>query len=158
MQFMTGTVNDLNVNESLLTLAKLFEISEQIFTYGNKSKMWFVSPRWMTAVNKIAIDYIQFIQADMDKTMGLDIMKLVTPHGTLNMVQHPLFTEGYLDLSMALDIEEIAYRPLQGRDTKLHTNIQNNDEDGRRDQYLTEAGLEFKQPKKHAIVKLNLGV
>lgn len=155
LQFLKGTTNDINVNESLLTLDKLFEIAEQIFTYGNQSKLWLVSPRWMTAVAKIAADYIQMDSSE--KTLGLEITKLRTPHGTLNMIQHPLFNTGYFDLSLALDIEEITYRPLQGRDTKLQTQIQANDEDGRRDQYITEAGLEFKQPKKHALIKMNIG-
>jgi hypothetical protein len=43
---------------------------------------------------------------------------------------------------------------LKGRDTKLMTNIQNNDEDGRRDMYQTECGLEIKLPKTHGIIKL----
>lgn len=156
LQFLKGTTNDLNVNESALTLAKLFEIAEQIFTYGNQTKLWLVSPRWMTAVAKVALDYLQTTAGDT--TLGLEITKLKTPHGTLNMVQHPLFNTGFYDLSMALDLEEITYRPLDGRDTKLLTQIQNNDEDGRRDQYLTEAGLEFKQPKKHALIKMNIGL
>jgi len=158
MQFLTGTPNDLNVNESLVTLDKLFEITEKIFEYGNNSKLWFVSSRWMTLVSKLAVDYLQRDQSNMSKELGLNITKLITPHGTLNMVQHPLFVQGYMGLSLALDVEELTYRPLSGRDTSLKTNIQGNDEDGRRDQYLTEAGLEFKQPKRHAIIKLNLGV
>lgn len=155
LQFMKGTTNDLNINESLLTLDKFFELAETIFTYGNQTKLWLVSPRWMTAVAKIAADFIHTDASD--KTLGLEITSVKTPHGTLKMVQHPLFNNGFYDLSLALDMEEITYRPLQGRDTKLETNIQNNDEDGRRDQYITEAGLEFKQPKKHTLLKMNIG-
>jgi hypothetical protein len=72
----------------------------------------------------------------------------------MNMVQHPLLTNGYADYSIALDMDYLAYRPLSGRDTKLMTNIQAADEDGRRDQYITEAGLELRLPKAHGILSL----
>ena len=54
-------------------------------------------------------------------------------------------------------MKNIAYRPLTGngvnRDTFIETNIQANDEDGRRDQIITEAGLEISLPETHAILK-----
>jgi hypothetical protein len=50
-------------------------------------------------------------------------------------------------------MDYIAYRPLAGRDTTLKTNIQNNDVDGWMDEYLTEAGLEVRLEKTHAILK-----
>ena len=42
---------------------------------------------------------------------------------------------------------QVGYRFLQGRDTHLITNVQANNQDGRQDQYLTEAGLWTGQEK-----------
>ena len=62
--------------------------------------------------------------------------------------------DGYDGLGIVLDMDQVSYRPLTGRDTKLLTNIQEADEDGERDMYLTEAGVQVKLPKMHGIVKL----
>ena len=41
------------------------------------------------------------------------------------------------------------------RDTYIETNIQGNDEDGRRDLVMTEAGLEISLPETHAVLKFS---
>jgi hypothetical protein len=69
------------------------------------------------------------------------------------IVKQPLF-EGavYGGYAAAIDMANVGYRYLNGRDTSLKTNIQANDVDGRRDEYLTEAGLEVKLPKTHGLL------
>ena len=58
---------------------------------------------------------------------------------------------------MAVDLSNVAYRPLVGngisRDTFIKTNVQDNDTDGRQDMITTEAGLEISLPETHAIMK-----
>jgi len=154
LKFLSGTDNVVETTVALLDLDALFDFCEKVFTYGSKKKTWLVSAKMLTTVNKIAADYLNIIQSDKDTTLGLNVTEFVSPHGTLSMVQHPLFVQGYEGYSMVLDLEELTYRPLTGRDTSLKTNIQNNDEDGRRDQYLTEIGLEIKQTKKHGMLIL----
>ena len=67
------------------------------------------------------------------------------------MVQEPLFrgiASGYMCL---VDLDHVAYRPLVGnglnRDTHIITNVQQADEDLRKDMILTEAGLEISLPE-----------
>lgn len=156
LRFLSGTDNVDTLDTSSVTdegeqKAALDAWVEKIFTYGSDRKVWLCSPSVITFVNKFAEGKLELIQSDNDKTFGLDITRYRTPHGTLNIVHHPLLVEGYAGYSIALDMEELAYRPLKGRDTKLKTNIQNNDEDGKREMYITEAGLELRQPKKHGI-------
>jgi len=156
LSFLAGTDNVVTLDTATVTDAKLQKEAledyiEKIFTYGSDRKVWLCSPDVITFVNRMAFDKLQLIQANNDKTFGLDITTFRTPHGTLNMVHHPLLTQGYAGYSITLDIGELAYRPLQGRDTKLKTNIQLPDEDGKRDQYITEMGLELRQPDKHGM-------
>ena len=66
--------------------------------------------------------------------------------------QHILEGAVYGGYGIVIDPENVKYRPLQGRDTKLETNIQANDENQRKDQYITEAGLEVRLPKTHAVL------
>ena len=60
---------------------------------------------------------------------------------------------------MAVDMSNVAYRPLAGngisRDTFVETNIQDNSTDGRKDQIITEAGLEISLPETHAVLKFS---
>jgi hypothetical protein len=80
-------------------------------------------------------------------------MKYVSPFGILNIVYDPML-EGaiYGGYAAILDPENIAYRPLKGRDTSLRRNIQAPDVDGITHEYLTEAGLQVKSPKTHALL------
>lgn len=159
IKFLTGTPNAKSVsrataNTAALQQAALDSWCETLFTYGSPTKTWFCAPSIITWVNQIAQSKVQVINADNDKTFGLDIIKYQSPHGTLNIVMHPLLINGYTDFAFALDLDSVSYRPLKGRDTKLLPNVQNNDEDGVRDMYLTEAGLELKLPASHGILKL----
>ena len=86
---------------------------------------------------------------------GHKILQVDTVHGQLNIVREPLFrglSAGYL---ACVDLDHVAYRPLVGnghnRDTHIMTNVQTPDEDSRKDQILTEAGLEITLPETHAL-------
>ena len=89
---------------------------------------------------------------------GHKVMKVETIHGDLSLVKEPLFrgfSAGFLAL---VDLEHVSYRPLVGngvsRDTSITTNVQQADEDLRKDMILTEAGLEVTLPETHALINL----
>ena len=89
---------------------------------------------------------------------GHSIMVIDTIHGKLNLVKEPLF-RGIADGFMLMaDMSQVAYRPLIGnginRDTQVMTNVQGADEDLRKDQILTEAGLEVTLSESHALINL----
>ena len=86
---------------------------------------------------------------------GHKIMELDTIHGSLAIVKEPIF-RGYASGLMAIaDMNHVSYRPLVGngvnRDTHIVTNVQQADEDLRKDMILTEAGLEVTVPESHAL-------
>jgi hypothetical protein len=77
---------------------------------------------------------------------------MVTSHGTYMLVPHDLFvTADYDEIAFVVDMDNWGMRNLQGRDTKLKTNIQAPDVDGREDEYLSEVGWERKLEKTHGI-------
>ena len=91
-------------------------------------------------------------------TFGHKIMKIETIHGDLSLVKEPLF-RGLSSTFMALvDLDHVSYRPLVGngvnRDTAITTNVQQADEDLRKDMILTEAGLEISLPETHALFNI----
>ena len=96
-----------------------------------------------------------FQASQRDGSFGHKIMQLNTVHGDLSIVREPLFrgmSGGFLLLA---DMGQLAYRPLVGnglnRDTHVITNVQQADEDLRKDMILTEAGLEVTIPETHML-------
>ena len=71
----------------------------------------------------------------------------------------PFLRGPYENYACAVDLSNVAYRPLvgngQNRDTVIMTNVQANDSDSRQDMVLTEAGLEISLPETHAIMKFS---
>jgi hypothetical protein len=59
---------------------------------------------------------------------------------------------------MVLDFWGLKYRYLTSRDTTHRANIQDNDEDARKDEFLTEAGLEKNHVDANILIKGVTGV
>lgn len=90
---------------------------------------------------------------------GHQVTVVNTIFGNLHFVAEPLLRGPWEDYAVAVDMGNVAYRPLVGngisRDTFIETNVQANDMDGRKDQIITEAGLEISLPETHAILKFS---
>ena len=91
-------------------------------------------------------------------TFGHQVTKIETVHGDLSLVKEPLFRGFASGFCMMVDLDHVSYRPLVGnginRDTSITTNVQQADEDLRKDLILTEAGLEVSLPETHALINL----
>ena len=92
-------------------------------------------------------------------SFGHTVTVVNTIFGNLHFVAEPLLRGPWEDYCVAVDMKNVAYRPLVGngisRDTFIETNIQNNNVDGRQDLILTEAGLEISLPETHAVLKFS---
>lgn len=91
----------------------------------------------------------------VDEVYGFSIVTWETVFGTVHFKTHPLFNNSAFRRYDAffLDVGYLKYRPLRDRDTKRYKNRQANDEDRRKDEWLTEAGLELRHPKAHMMIK-----
>ena len=91
-------------------------------------------------------------------SFGHQITKIETVHGDISLVKEPLFRGFASGFMMMVDLDHVSYRPLVGngvnRDTSITTNVQQADEDLRKDMILTEAGLEVSLPETHALINL----
>ena len=85
------------------------------------------------------------------ESYGMNVKRLNTPHGDLLFKTHPLFKEDpMLQSTMAvLDMGDISYHCMEGRDTELLKNRQNRDADYRKDEWLTECTFEIRKPRRH---------
>jgi hypothetical protein len=130
------------------SLDEIFDAAEADFRYGSKEKMLFVSRAVASNISLLAADLLRMVPED--KTFGIHIQKLISPHGVYNIVAHDLLVGDYYGKqAYVVDMDAVGYRFLQNRDTKLVTNIQTPGTDGRKDEYLTEFGLERAEEKRH---------
>jgi hypothetical protein len=128
---------------------------QDVFKYGSNEKVAFVGNVVMTIISRMARVHGTLEIVPTTETFGMNIMRWLTPSGTLMLKAHPLFNENatYKDWGFILDRKFVRYRYLRGRDTKYDTDIGNPGDDARRDQYLTECGLELSHETAHAVLK-----
>ena len=132
---------------------------------GNTSKLALCSLPVISLFNKLG-DGVGFIGDSMggsnrynfdasQGSFGHKVMKIDTVHGDLSLVKEPLFRGMSGEFMLLADLDHVSYRPLVGngvnRDTSITTNVQQADEDLRKDMILTEAGLEVTLPETHAL-------
>jgi hypothetical protein len=132
---------------------KLVLASRKVITYLNKLG----AGSFMN--NSVGSSQYRLDVANIPGAFGHNVTKVNTIFGNLHFVMEPLLRGPWEDYCCMVDLKNVAYRPLAGngmsRDTFIETNIQNNDEDGRRDLIITEAGLEIQLPETHAIMKFS---
>jgi hypothetical protein len=132
---------------------KLVLASRKVITYLNKlGNGSFLNNSIGSSAYKLDIDTIP-------GAFGHQVTVVNTIFGSLHFVAEPLLRGPWEDYCVAVDLKNVAYRPLVGngvsRDTFIETNVQDNGIDGRQDQILTEAGLEISLPETHAILKFS---
>jgi hypothetical protein len=112
--------------------------NERIIFAGNGALMW------LNRLRRDADGTFVTYQGDITY-FGMDLQKWKIPQGTLFIKSHPLMNVHpvYQYSMFVVNPAGITYRPLGGRDTKLEKDIQPNDADYIKDQWLTEAGFEF---------------
>lgn len=146
------TENTLDVSSTTLTEQSFVEWLETVFRYGGSEKMLLASARLCTHIDLWSLGKLKTVPGS--KTYGVAVKEYISTHGKLYIVKHHLL-EGavYGGYGIVLDMDNVAYCPLDTRDTKLLTNRQANDEDAQKDEYLTEAGIEVRLSKAHAVIK-----
>jgi len=145
-------VLDVSTISGGLTEQAFTEWLEDVFRYGSSEKILFACGRLCTIIDLWAQYKLKTVPGE--RTYGVKVKEYVSSHGTLFIVKHKLF-EGpvYGGMGVILDMNNVAYCPLKGRDTKLLTGRQDPDEDAVKDEYITELGVEVRLPKTHAIIK-----
>lgn len=142
----------ININGNI-TETLLDDYFEKLFRHTNNvsnEKMGFCGSGFLNVLNKLYKSKVEF-QADIPQadSYGMSVVKHVCPFGTVYYKTHPLFSRNAFMRYNALfiDVQNLKYRYMQGRDTDTKKNVQPNDADYRKDEFLTEAGLEMQFPE-----------
>lgn len=140
--FMTTNVSDYS---GAGTVDNLFTYYEQLFRYGAETRLGFAGNQFVLRLNKLVSAIGDFTWGDTLEVYGMKLREFITPFGTVMYKRHPLLTLDpyYNNSCWHVSPENMIIRPLKGRDTKLEENIQNNDEDKTKHQFITELGFEL---------------
>lgn len=142
------------VSQAEITESEFLDFIRNGFRYGARNKVLFACPLVLSAIEKWGLAKLQTTSSD--KTYGINVTHWTSPHGEISIVNHKMLegpspgTAG--GWAFLLDMNEIRGVALRNRDTKLRTNIQEPSEDRYEAEYITEFGIEIKNPAKHAVL------
>lgn len=148
MEFIESNVYNASGNLDEKAWADFTELG---FKYGSKSKVFVCGPAVGSLLNDFAAGKIQTTSGE--RTYGIRLRYIDTFHGRVHIVPSQTFEYDYASWGVLLDMKHIHFRPQQGRDTKLFTDIQANDRDGWMDEYRTKFTMQVELEKCHAILK-----
>lgn len=151
-RLIANTATTVSMTQLEGWLERVFRIS------NNKSneKLGLCGSGALLTLNRLVKGSVMAIsEVPLSDSYGMDLRKLVTPFGTLLLKTHPLFSQNAtLRYNMLIvDVANLKYRYLRGRDMELLTNRQGNDEDARKDEWFGECGLELNLPESHMYIQ-----
>lgn len=126
-----------------------------VFNYtsgaGNE-RIVFAGNGFLTSLNKLAKAGMEIKTEEVVKLYGMNLARWVLPQGTLYIKTHPLMnTHGrYTNSAFIIDPSALKWRYM--RDTTFQDNIQENDADYIKGQWLTEAGIEVRYERTMAYI------
>lgn len=165
MHFLDAGSRVETVSGGELDMEGLEEYMLEAFKFGSSEKMAICGNRALLTLQQVVRKNTAYQFMQGQKEYGMNVSRLISPFGELVLKTHPLWnyapggvTAGTayagLDSMMAiLDMSYIKYRPFTDADTKYKPDIQENDLDGMKSEYLTECGLEIANPENHMVIK-----
>jgi len=143
--------NIKNMSGASVSTATINAWLKDVFQNGDSDERWvFASPSFMQAVANLAMAKLQ-LRMD-DSTFGLAVYEWISPYGrTLLKMHRELIGATYGAYAIALDVQKVkrcVFRPV-----KLMMNVQANDSDSRKHQYISEEGVQLVLEKCHGIYK-----
>jgi hypothetical protein len=151
-----ATSNAKNASGTL-TEAEVWDWCEDLFAHtgGSSQRVVYASALVCSVIDLLAGARLQTVSKD--DTYGIAVKEWITSHGTLLIVKHRLLVNGatgtgYGGSAFACEPSKLAWRYLNGRDTNLLTDRQSPGDDKWTDEYLTEGGLELRNPELHGIL------
>jgi hypothetical protein len=120
---------------------------------GNATKYLFASSKWLSEINGVARDRLQY--RVLDNQIGFSAMEYVSPHGRVMILHSPLLDYYHPDRAYLGDLNHIRYVFLRGRDTKLFYDRQGNGIDGKVNEYISDCGAQIEFEHSHSALFLS---
>jgi len=124
---------------------------EIIFRYGSSEKLAFCGSSVLLAINNLVKNGANFDFTPTTESYGIKVTKWVTAFGTINFINHPLFSYEATMRNTAVIIEpkDIKTRYIQDTMYKTDDSWKKGNwtsVDGLKEEYLSEIGLEYYNP------------
>ena len=121
------------------------------FRYGSQRKVLFCSPKVIVAIEGFARTNLR-VNDNAAAKYGIEMKTYVSGQGTVDLVMKRDWNDStvYGGYAFLVDMDNVKMRPL--RDVKLKENVQAPDYDGRKDQYISEIGLQVTHERTHALL------
>lgn len=129
---------------------------ELIFRYGSQEKLAFIGSGALLGINKIVKSGGNFDYKPETAAYGIQVVRWVTPFGTLMLKTHPLFSfePALRNMAVVIDAKNLKYRYIDDTMFKpdpMQVKGGATGVDGKQEEYLTEAGLELHHPETFGI-------
>ena len=154
-QFVTSNAMDISGSGGTLTKPILDAFAEMVFAKGGSTKFLFCSPRFLSRINGLVDSQIR---TTTDETAyGLNLQKYNTSHGDFILVRNQLFGDpGFATkwggAAFAIDPEQIKMAYLNESENTFMENIEENDRDGSKSEWLMEGGLHLANETAHGFM------
>jgi hypothetical protein len=154
-RFMNGVLNMIQTNVQSLggtwSLANFNSWLADIFKYGNPVKYVFCGEDLINEISNEAAGLVRMKQSD--KTFGIAITEYVTPAGkkVILINNNRVFDIAPYD-KYAVAIDLGAVKMIKFRSMVLKTNIQENDADEEKDQFIGEQSFKMMNEKWHGVL------
>lgn len=131
---------------------------ERIFRYGSNEKLAICGSGALLGLNRLAKSGGQVNLEPMTVDYGLQVVRWVTPFGTLFLKTHPLFSYEATNRNSMYILEPSNLKMRYIDDTMfIEDQNDNNGTDGTEEEFLTEMGLEYHHPLTFGLLH-NVGV
>lgn len=134
-----------DLNDLMEAIAPVFDYD----TEAGDTRIAFVGNTGLTAINQHIASGSGQSAVNLNfsgdrKVYGMSFSEFILPQGRLLLKTHPLLNRHplYRNSMIIMDFSALKWRPLSDSDTKFMDDIQSKDEDLRRGQWITEAGIE----------------
>ena len=138
-----------------------FMESMAVYDDGTTDRLLIASDILISAIGFWAKQKGTYSLEGAHKYYGVELVDYHSPHGMVHLAKASQTLLGaygggsenrYRGVGIALDMSDLKYRYMEGRDTQLLIDRQENDRDGWRDEFLTDAGLEMHFEDRHGEV------
>lgn len=144
-QFITTNRIDLGGGIGWGDIGYLMNVATR---YGSSRKIWLCGRDARQQIDSLGIQYVEIKQSE--SKLGMAVQGFRTSFGDVMLLTHHGLDNAVADRIVVIDPEHIAIAEL--RALKHQKNIQENDRDGRKHQFLAELGLWLDTEKAHMMV------
>ncbi len=151
----TGFTNVWDFSTTVFNFSNWKTTMMHAMKYGDTPKLLLCGSTLLNQLDQLVrkISVMNLVPDDGSRSYGMELAKYITSFGTLYIKLHPLLSTHptYTQYGIIVDLDKLVFRYID--DTDFRPNVQTNDTDGEKDEWLTEAGLEVQHQAAHTYLK-----